>query len=239
MPKLNLRDDGFEEDNNPLDTDQSVSPPPTLREVGVGGGGAKTSTLLMVLAIVAALLLSVFALNYFKVIHLWGKKAPKVTIEQDLPAADLPVASTDAGANPAGTAADPSLTTPELSLEPSTTPAGNTTAPATTTPATTTPTTTTKPKPEPTRKFVPPPSGSGTFTVQVSSWTSKSRAEKEAQKLSTAGMSSFVEDAVIAGENWYRVRVGRYSSSEEAKAAAAELAKSLEGRIWVAKVSSR
>jgi cell division protein FtsN len=236
MPKLNLRDDGFEEDNNPLDTDQSVSPPPTLREVGVGGGGAKTSTLLTVLAIVAALLLSVFALNYFKVIHLWGKKAPKVTIEQDLPAADLPVASTDAGGNPAGTT-DPSLATPELSLEPSTTPAGNTTAPASSTPTTTTPTTTTKP--EPTRKFVPPPSGSGTFTVQVSSWTSKARAEREAQKLSTAGMSSFVEDAVIAGENWYRVRVGRYGSSQEAKAAATELAKSLEGRIWVAKVSSR
>lgn len=64
-------------------------------------------------------------------------------------------------------------------------------------------------------------------------------AEKEASRLSTAGMSAFVEDAVIAGENWYRVRVGRYSSSQEAKDAASQLAHSLEGRIWVAKIGSK
>lgn len=234
MPKLNLRDDGFEEDNNPLDTDQPVSPPPTLREVGVSGGGAKTSTLLTILLVVAGLLLGVFALNYFKVIHLWGKKAAKVTIEQDLPAADLPMASTDGGTNPGGTASDPSMTSPEPNLDPGLTSGGNTTTPATTSPSLTS---TSKPKTEPSRKFTPPPSGSGSYTVQVSSWTSKGSAEKEAAKLSTAGMSAFVEDAVIAGENWYRVRVGRYGSSVEAKAAATELAKSLEGRIWVAKVS--
>jgi hypothetical protein len=233
MPKLNLKDDGFEEDNNPLDSDQSVSPPPTLREVGgVSGGGAKTSTILTVLLVVAGLMLAVFALNYFKVIHLWGKKAPKVTMEQEMPPADLPMAATtDAGITPAPATQDPAATTPEPTLDPGA-PSGTTTPSATTTPATTS-------KPASTPKFTPPPSGSGSFTVQVSSWTSKTRAEKEASKLSAAGMSAFVEDGVIAGENWYRVRVGRYGSSTEAKAAAAELSKSLEGQIWVAKVSSR
>jgi cell division protein FtsN len=91
----------------------------------------------------------------------------------------------------------------------------------------------------PSRKFTPPPSGSGNFTVQVSSWTSKDMAEKEASRLSSAGMSAFVEDAVIAGENWYRVRVGRYASSKEAKEAADQLAKSVDGQIWVAKAGGK
>jgi cell division protein FtsN len=64
-------------------------------------------------------------------------------------------------------------------------------------------------------------------------------ADREASRLSAAGMSAFVEDAVIAGENWYRVRVGRYGSSKEAKDAADQLAKSMEGQIWVARVASK
>jgi cell division protein FtsN len=52
-------------------------------------------------------------------------------------------------------------------------------------------------------------------------------------------MSAFVEDAVIAGESWYRVRVGRYASSKEAKEAADQLAKSVDGQIWVAKAGGR
>ena len=227
MPKLNLRDDGFEEESNPLDSDQSVPPPPTLREVGVSGGG-NSSTVLTALLLVVVVAGGVFALNYFKVIHLWGKRAPKVTTEavtEQLP--------------PPETAAPAANTTDQGS----TAPAGGTT-PATTTPAATT----TVPAPAgsthksdaaPARKFNPPPSGSGNFTVQVSSWTSKDMAEKEASRLSSAGMSAFGEDAVIAGENWYRVRVGRYASSKEAKEAADQLAKSVEGQIWVAKAGGK
>ena len=228
MPKLNLRDDGFEEDSNPLDSDQSISPPPTLREVGVSsGGGGKTSTLLTVVLVIAALAMGVFALNYFKVIHLWGKKAPKVAIEQDLPLPEAPMTSTDQGSMPAPSGdVTPS---PEPSLE--ATPAiGNATSPSPAAKRT---------KTAAPASFTPPPTGSGDYTVQVSSWTSKAMAEKEASRLSAAGMSAFVEDAVIAGENWYRVRVGRYGSSREAKDAADQLAKSLDGRIWVAKVSNR
>jgi cell division protein FtsN len=241
MPKLNLRDDGFEEESNPLDSDQSVPPPPTLREVGVSGGG-NSSTVLTALLLVVVVAGGVFALNYFKVIHLWGKRAPKVTTEavtEQLPPPETaaPAANTtDQGSTAPANDVTP---TPEPSLEP----AGGTT-PATTTPAATT----TVPAPAgsthksdaaPARKFNPPPSGSGNFTVQVSSWTSKDMAEKEASRLSSAGMSAFVEDAVIAGENWYRVRVGRYGSSKEAKEAADQLAKSVEGQIWVAKAGGK
>ncbi len=235
MPKLNLRDDGFEEESNPLDSDQSVAPPPTLREVGVSGGG-KSSTLLTALLLVAVVLGGVFCLNYFKVIHLWGKRTPKVSTEamtDQLPPPETPGAggnATDQGAVPTTPDQTP---TPEPSLEPSTT------TPPASTPAPAPSRTTHKGESAAEPKFTPPPSGSGNFTVQVSSWTSKDMAEKEASRLNTAGMSAFVEDAVIAGENWYRVRVGRYGSSKEAKEAADQLAKSMEGQIWVAKVSAK
>jgi hypothetical protein len=241
MPKLNLRDDGFEEESNPLDSDQNVAPPPTLREVGVSGGGS-SSTLLTVLLLVVVVAGGVFALNYFKVIHLWGKRAPKVTneaITEQLPAPETPAPganTTDQGSPaPAGDVTP----TPEPSLEPAaaTTPPPASTASPTPVPAPSR--STHKSDAAQARKFTPPPSGSGNFTVQVSSWTSKDMAEKEASRLSSAGMSAFVEDAVIAGENWYRVRVGRYASSKEAKEAADQLAKSVDGQIWVAKAGGK
>jgi cell division protein FtsN len=235
MPKLNLKDDGFEEEQNPLDTDDTMAPPPTLREVGGGGeGGGKSSVLLMVLLIVSVIALGVFALNYFKVIHLWGKRAPKVTaqIDNTLPLPDptlgssvVPPEQTQTGTEGASTPTPTPGTTPEPNLE--TTPA--TPAHSASRPSTTTST--------PAPKFVPPASsGSGSYTVQVSSWTSKAYAEQQASRLNEAGMSAFVEDVVIAGENWYRVRVGHYATPQEAKDAAAQLSHSLEGRIWVARL---
>lgn len=237
MPKLNLRDDGFQEESNPLDSEQTVAPPPTLREVGASGGGGKASTLMTVLLVLVLIAGGVFALNYFKVIHLWGKRTPKIAeaIPDQLPPADLP----PAGANAADQGTTPAPTTdatptPEPTLEPNTSPA----ATAETTPASPAPSKSPR-KAEPSTTFTPPPSGSGSYTVQVSSWTSKDMADREASRLSSAGMSAFVEDAVIAGENWYRVRIGRYSTSKEAKDAADQLAKSLEGRIWVAHISAK
>ena len=120
MPKLNLRDDGFEEESNPLDSDQSVPPPPTLREVGVSGGG-NSSTVLTALLLVVVVAGGVFALNYFKVIHLWGKRAPKVTTEavtEQLPPPETaapPANTTDQGSTAPANDVTP---TPEPSLEP-------------------------------------------------------------------------------------------------------------------------
>jgi len=243
MPKLNLRDDGFEEESNPLDSDQSVAPPPTLREVGVSGGGGRSSTLLTALLLVVVVAGGVFALNYFKVIHLWVKRTPKISTEaitDQLPAPETAAAAanaTDQGAAPGASDATPAPT-PDPSLEPAAT-APSTPLPTTSTPAPAPSRTTHKKEPAPAQTFTPPPSGSGNFTVQVSSWTNKDMADREASRLSTAGMSAFVEDAVIAGESWYRVRVGRYGSSKEAKDAADQLAKSMEGQIWVARVGGK
>ena len=76
MPRLNLKDEETGADGGAPEA--SRTPMPTgLREVG--GGGGKLSPIVLVILIVAILGAAVFALNYFKVIHLWGKKAPVVT----------------------------------------------------------------------------------------------------------------------------------------------------------------
>jgi nucleoid DNA-binding protein len=93
------------------------------------------------------------------------------------------------------------------------------------------PTQETRPKP------VPPPS-TGSFTVQVSSWQSRSKAEAEIARLQGASLDAFVEEGVVEGETWYRVRIGRYVSRGEASEAAARFSQILENGAWVARVGS-
>jgi cell division septation protein DedD len=81
--------------------------------------------------------------------------------------------------------------------------------------------------------------GVGDYTVQVSSWMTRSKADGEASRLIGGGMDAFVERSSIAGETWHRVRVGRYTTRKEAAAAASRLQDMLENHIFVARVSSR
>jgi hypothetical protein len=76
MPRLNLKDEETGAEGGAPETGRT--PMPTgLREVG--GGGGRLSPIVLVILILAVIGAGVFALNYFKVIHLWGKKAPVVT----------------------------------------------------------------------------------------------------------------------------------------------------------------
>lgn len=223
MPRLNLKDDSLEGESGPLDSDKDLPAPPTLRDVG--GGGGRSSPLLLIVLIVIAIGAGVFALNYFKVIHLWGKKVVKVA--EVFPEAGTSTgaeSSTDMGAAVAPETAQPATEPlPEPGVAPPTAPEpASTSAPSQKAP-----------------KAMPPPAGSGSYTLQVSSWTSKTKADEEASKMSAAGYSAFVEDAVVAGENWYRVRVGRYGSTKEAEEAAAGIQKMVESVIWVAKVGGK
>jgi len=212
MPRLNLKDDEMEEPI-PLDSDKPLPPPPNLREVGTGGGGGKMSPILMVLVILVVLAGGVYALNYFKVIHLFGKKAPKVAevIPEAMPPAENQ-GTTDQGQAPPATTEEAATQTPtpEPALEPN--------------------------PPQEAAKPSIPPSGTGAYTVQVSSWTSRAKAQDEVTRLSAAGYSAFLEDAVVGGENWFRVRVGRYSTLKEARQAATELQKSMEDELFVARI---
>ena len=56
-----------------------------------------------------------------------------------------------------------------------------------------------------------------TYAVQVAAFRSKQIAENEAAKFTKLGYSSFVEKALVNGKNWFRVRVGNFSSLESAK----------------------
>jgi cell division septation protein DedD len=234
MPRLNLKDDALDGESSPLDSDKNVAPPPTLRDVG--GGGGRSSPLLLIVLIIFVLAAGVFALNYFKVIHLWGKKAPKVAEVMTEPGTTLPepeqTVATDLGTIPtAEQGSDMNPATPSVTALPEPTP----------TPTPTTVTTPEKSTPavQKHKASAPPPSGTGRFTVQVSSWTNKEKAEAEASRLSTAGFSAFVENAMVGGETWHRVRVGRYASSQEAQEAASQVQKVAEDLVWVTKTGSR
>lgn len=225
MPRLNLKDESVEGDS--FQESESASAPPTLREVGGGGGGGGLSPLVLIILIIAVLGLGVFALNHFGVIHLWGKKAVQVTEafpEPALPEPAQPEAGTQGGQTeaPAGTgesapasnAAEPTPAITPPAQRPATAAASHAAAP----PA------------------VAPLSGTGNFTIQVSSWASKAKAEAEAGRLGSAGLSAYVEEGMVGGTTWYRVRIGRYASEREAKEAIAKMQPGMETDLWVARV---
>jgi len=98
MPRLNLSDEETGAEGGAPETGRT--PMPTgLREVG--GGGGRLSPIVLVILILAVIGAGVFALNYFKVIHLWGKKAPVVT--ESFPEPELAPIPEPAAATPAET----------------------------------------------------------------------------------------------------------------------------------------
>lgn len=92
-------------------------------------------------------------------------------------------------------------------------------------------------KPAATRPALPP-SGSGEFTVQVSSWLSRAKADEEVARLTGANLDAFVESATVDGVERHRVRVGRYATRQEAGVAAQRLGEMLENGAWVARIGS-
>jgi cell division protein FtsN len=236
MPKLNLKEAGLEEEARPgepaqVEAAEAAAPEPSRD----GRGPSPVLQIVMALALLATI---TFALNYFGVLHLWGKKAPKVT-ETVLPPPEIapPVAQGPGG-----------QTAPEVTPTPTPTPVPGTTQgtkPPSAPPAgTQTPPSVQKPVEKPVapapapvtvKPSLPPSTATGEYTVQVSSWLTMSKATEELTRLSEAGLEAFVSQASVAGETRYRVRIGRYATLREAEAAAARLSGMLENGIWVAR----
>ncbi len=64
----------------------------------------------------------------------------------------------------------------------------------------------------------------GFYTIQLSSWRTRSKAESQAGRYREMGLEAYVQEAEIPGMGtWYRVRVGNYPSLSEAQEAAAAL----------------
>ena len=71
----------------------------------------------------------------------------------------------------------------------------------------------------------------GEFTVQVIAYREKSKAEETAKNLEFSGYPSFVEKIPMKGGDWYTVRIGHYSSRDEAKKAVLSFAEQLQGTL--------
>jgi len=62
------------------------------------------------------------------------------------------------------------------------------------------------------------------YTVQVSSWPNRNKADDEVKRLSGLGYPAYIQEAVIPGKGrWFRVRVGKYSNLQEAEDMAGKL----------------
>jgi cell division septation protein DedD len=75
----------------------------------------------------------------------------------------------------------------------------------------------------------------GQYTVQVSAWRTRRRAEEDAERYTAKGFNAYVQQAEIPSKDgtWYRVRVGRYATQQDAEQMASQLAGLLEAGFWV------
>jgi DedD protein len=74
----------------------------------------------------------------------------------------------------------------------------------------------------------PAPSTYNSYWVQTGAFTAKVRAEGVKETLSSKGITSIIENREVDGKTWYRVRVGPYTSENEANYWLA-LVKSIDG----------
>ena len=88
-------------------------------------------------------------------------------------------------------------------------------------------------------KPVPDKIRRGNFTVQIGAFRSESRAHEAIAKYKSMGYDAYIEETKVKGSEraWYRVRIGRYQRSSEAKRIADELNAKGNIKAWVDKVS--
>jgi septal ring-binding cell division protein DamX len=228
MPKLNLRGDEMDDETRPVGP-EPPAPPPTLRDISGGEGPSPLLQIVLGLLILGAI---TFALNYFGVIHLWGKRAPvQQSTEESLPPVVQPPPETEESTTHGGAAPSESLAAKkEETPTPTPVPAPTVKEEKPAVPKV-------EPKVEPKKEVATvPPAGTGNYTVQVYSSPSKAEAEKVVQRLSSSGFDAYVAEGFVKGRTWYRVRVGRFPSSADAQAIAERLRSINENGVWITKV---
>ncbi|MBI4536268.1 MAG: SPOR domain-containing protein [Ignavibacteriae bacterium] len=241
MPKINLKGEEMAPEPERYEPEPEPTMPvrPTLRDSSGTGGPSPIMQVLLALIILGAV---TFALNYFGVIHLWGTRTPSPT--ETLPEVIQPPPVTEETGIPEPSVSEtpaktptPTPTTPEPKVVPPTGTTPTTPEPKVVPPTGATPTPTPKPITPPVEKQKAlPPSGIGNYTVQMSSWMKKSSAEEEVARLARAGYDAYVQEALVDGDPWYRVRVGRYGNRQDAQEAASKLKGLSESTIWVTTV---
>jgi DedD protein len=74
-----------------------------------------------------------------------------------------------------------------------------------------------KPAAKPAAKPSAPAKTTKDYWVQTGAFTAKIRAEDSRELLASKGITSIIENSEINGKTWYRVRVGPYTSENEAQ----------------------
>jgi cell division protein FtsN len=221
MPDLNLRDDeGFSDERG-----GTPSRPGRSKFHSSGGGGGSNKILLV--AILVLIALGVVMLNQFGVIHLWGSGTQVVV---DLPPLD------DEEIQPIPQPGDPMLTPAPEEAETAEPPAGA----ASPQPTREQPVREQQVREQPVREQPREarPAGTGRFTVQVSAWRDRQTAETQAQRIREAGKDVYIDQTTIDGTTWYRVRIGRFATEEEAVEEARRYQLLLETGWWVARIDN-
>jgi septal ring-binding cell division protein DamX len=235
MPDLNLIDEGGFED-----VPEAPATPPAKKSVknsGGGGGGGKTILLLVLtLCILAA---GVYFLNQRGIVKLWGKKQPIVQVQEEQFPPETETQTAPAPAQPDTNEVALLDTAPleekgdavkesEAVKEPEVKEAE--------------PAAIKSKSAKKHEEVIETESSSklsemkGEFTVQVIAYREKSRAVETAKNLEFSGYPSFVEKIPMKGGDWYTVRIGRYSSRDEAKKAVLSFAEQLQSQYVIDKV---
>jgi cell division septation protein DedD len=78
-----------------------------------------------------------------------------------------------------------------------------------------------------------PATGGGQIAVQVGAFATRKEADTLAKKLSGRGYAVYVMNPIDDGKNVYRVRVGNYSTADEAQRVSAKLTQQEKLKPWV------
>ncbi len=182
------------------------SPKATGGAAGPAAGGGVSKVLIIVIVAIIALGAFAFILNTMGVVKLWGKKKATPQVVALPPDNFSPVTSAETSQPVEQKAVEtPSATENKTKVETSTLPSSS-------------------------KKNIV--SGTGMYTVQISSWPVEAKATAQAQVFTDAGFEAFVEPL----GSYFRVCIGRYETKAEAKTQMEKMEPMLESRPVVAKV---
>lgn len=212
MPELNLIED-----------DSSGGPPNApaaaqRRRPPRGGGFGRVLVILLALVVV---LVALYLANQYGLLNLWGKKSAPETVQQQPTFPEEPFRET----------APPETTTVAFESKQPPAPAEKLVEAK--------PKPTVVEKPAPAREPGDVSRMSGTFTIQVSAWKDRATADEQTTRLVRAGLPAFVEEIGFGEAVWYTVRVGKYGSSQEARAALGDMPREIQDQFWIDRVRTQ
>ena len=80
----------------------------------------------------------------------------------------------------------------------------------------------------------PKPAGESRYTVQVMATSSKPKAEEQISRLKSKGYSPFMDESKTGDISVFKVRVGRFADTQDAREMASKIKTDLKVETWVA-----